>query len=130
MKYVVGFFIKNLTQQKKLKRFDCSFSKFWGAEISAEPHNYRSCWDRWKKQKKKKNGYCQNKKLKYKTIKPFIKNRSCHVFFTILIKLKKKTFFIVLDQKWPLKKWFTEIREKGVKTPKKWIVSKKRGNIL
>ena len=54
MRYqIVGFFIKYLTQQKK-KRFDCSFSKFWGAEISADPQNYPSCWDSLKKQKKLK----------------------------------------------------------------------------
>ena len=38
MGHVVGFFIKYLTQQNK-KRFDCSFLKFWGAEISADPPN-------------------------------------------------------------------------------------------
>ena len=50
MRYVVGFFIKYLTQQKE-KRFDCSFSKFWGAEISTDPQN-DPLHKRIKKQKK------------------------------------------------------------------------------
>ena len=38
MRYVVLFFHKIFDSAKE-KRFDCSFWKFWGTEISADPQN-------------------------------------------------------------------------------------------
>ena len=80
--YVVAFFIKYLTQPKK-KALIVHFSKFWGAEISADPQNDSLQWDTQKKVKKAKKSkkwilyqITKKKKLKYKNKNLFIKNRS------------------------------------------------------
>ena len=70
------------------KRFDCSFSKFWGAEISADPQNdphkkrVKKAGKNKKELKNSKKWVLSKKKLKYKNNKAFYqKSASATVFF-------------------------------------------------